>query len=101
MTPSTPNMDKVYRPPRFDSDPAAPGAEGRWLHWLRAFSHYLTVLGAEADQLAALVNHVSPEVYAFFAESGSYDEAIEKLQTRFVKRKNEMYARHLLATRRQ
>jgi len=73
-------MDKVYRPPRFDSDPAAPGAEGRWMHWLRAFTHYLSVLGEGADQLAALVNHVSPEVYAYFAECGTYDEAIANLQ---------------------
>ena len=78
-------MDKVFKPLRFDSDPAAPGAEGRWLHWLRAFTHYLTVIDEGADQLAALVNHVSPEVYAFFAESGTYDGAIAKLQARYVK----------------
>ena len=93
-------MDKVYRPPRFDSDPASPDAEGRWLRWFRAFTRYISVLGEDADQLAALVNQVSPEVYASFADSGTYVDAIAKLQARFVKRKNEMHVRHLLATRR-
>jgi len=64
-------MDKIFKPLRFDSDPAAPGAEGRWLHWLRSFTHYLTVIDEGADHLATLVNHV------------------------------EVYARHLLASRRQ
>ena len=94
-------MDKIFKPLRFDSDPAAPGAEGKWLHWHRTFSHYLTVIEEGADPLATLVNHVSSEVYSLIAESSTYDGAIAILQARYVKRKNEVYARHLLATRRQ
>jgi len=94
-------MDKIFKPLRFDSDPAAPGAEGKWLHWHRSFTHYLTVIEEGADQLATLVNHVSPDVYTLFAESSTYDGAIAILQARYVKRKNEVYARHLLASRRQ
>ena len=94
-------MDKIFKPLRFDSDPAAPGAEGKWLHWHRTFTHYLTVIEEGADKLAALVNHVSPEVYALVAESSTYEGAIATLQARYVKRKNEVYTRHLLTTRRQ
>jgi len=71
------------------------------VRWLRIFTRYTSFLVKDADQLAALVNHVSPEVYAIFADCSSYADAIAKLHTRFAERKNEMHARHLLANRRQ
>ena len=93
-------MDKIFKPLRFDADPAAVGAERKWLHWIRSFSHYLTVIEPEADKLATLVNHVAPDVFTLFAECDTYDGAIDVLQALYVKTKNEVYARHL-ATRRQ
>ena len=40
-------------------------------------------------------------VYQYIEESGNYETAIDTLETIFVKPKNEIYARHILATRRQ
>jgi len=57
-------MDEGYRQPRFDADPAAPDAEELWVCWLRSFTSYISFLDKDADRLAALVNHVSTEVYA-------------------------------------
>jgi len=68
-------MDKIFKPEKFDADPAATDAEMKWCHWYRTFSHYLTIIEEEADKLATLVNHVSPSVFRLFAESGTYDEA--------------------------
>ena len=94
-------MDEGYRQPRFDADPAAPDAEELWVCWLRSFTSYISFLDKDADRLAALVNHVSTEVYAIFADCCSYAEAIAKLHSRFAERRKEMLARHLLANRRQ
>jgi len=47
------------------------------------------------------VNYVSPNVYAYVEESEMYANALKVLQTIFSKPKNEIFARYLLATRKQ
>ena len=46
-----------------------------------------------------LTNYVTPKIYESFAECVTYDEAIQTLEALFVKPTNEIFARHLLATR--
>jgi len=53
------------------------------------------------DELSILVNHVSPNVYAYIEESQTYANALEVFQTIFSKPKNEIFAPHLLAIRKQ
>ena len=95
-------MDKVLRPERLETDPNSSTAANEWIHWRRTFENFLAVLPEEGlDKFRVLTNFVSPLVYQYIEESGNYDTAIETLETIFVKPKNEIYARHLLATRRQ
>ena len=96
-------MDKVLKPHRLDIEPDQPNADREWNHWYRTFTNFVTALSEDhsADKLSVLINYVSPRVYEFIAESSSYDEAIAVLQSCYVKPKNEVYARHKLASRKQ
>ena len=53
------------------------------------------------DKLKVLINYLDPVVYDFVSECTTYDAAIKLLNSIYVKKKNEIFARHLLATRKQ
>ena len=48
-----------------------------------------------------MINLVSPDVFDLFSEDTSYEQAIETLTSCYVKEPNEVYVRHMLATRKQ
>ena len=83
-------MDKVLRPDHFEADSNSSTAATEWHHWKRTFENFLLVLPEGGlDKFGVLTNFVSPTVFQYIEESV------------FVKPSNEIYARHLLATRRQ
>ena len=95
-------MDKVLRLERLETDPNSSEASKEWLHWKRTFENFLTVLSQEnLNKLIVLANYVSPAIFQHIEECSDYAAAIEILQALFVKLRNEIFARHLLATRRQ
>ena len=95
-------MDKVLRPERLDTDPNSGTAAKEWLHWRRTFENFMAVLPQEGlDKLAVLSNFVSPSIFQHIEDCTDYETSIETLQTLFIKPKNEIFARHLLATRKQ
>ena len=101
-------MDRHLRPAVLTADPGSPDAIKTWRHWKRTFDFFLESLpqpqaeGAAApNKLATLVNYVGPSVYELIADADTYDSAIQTLETAFDKPKNEVFARHLLATCKQ
>ena len=95
-------MDKILRPERLDADPNSSGATKEWLHWKRTFQNFLTVFNRDGlDKLGVLTNYLSPRVYQYIEDCENYEIAMETLGALYVKPTNEVYARHLLATRRQ
>ncbi len=95
-------MDRVLRPERLDIDPNDNSAAKEWLHWKRTFANFLSVLPQEdLDKLTVLANFVSLSIFQYIEDCREYDEAIQTLQALFVKPRNEIFARHVLATRRQ
>ena len=95
-------MDKVLRPERLETDPNSSGASKEWLHWKRTFDNFLAVLPQEdLDKLTVLANYVSPAIFQHIEECTEYEAAVGILQALFVKPRNEIFARHILATRRQ
>ncbi|XP_020901303.1 uncharacterized protein LOC110239892 [Exaiptasia diaphana] len=96
------SIDKVLRPERFNADPSSAGASKSWIHWCRTFENFLAVLTEEdLDKFGVLTNFISPTVFEYVEGCTDYKSAIEALQNIYVKPTNEIYARHLLATRRQ
>ena len=92
----------MLRPERLDTDPNSSTAAKEWLHWKRTFENFLIVLPQERlDKFGVLTNFVSPMVFQYSEDCDDYTTAIAALEALFVKPKNEIYARHILATERQ
>ena len=95
-------MEKVLRPERFDRKPNAQDALKSWRHWLTTFENFVEAIpDEEVNKLNVLINYVSSEVYQLFYEATTHDEAINLLKSLYVKKANEIFARHKLATRNQ
>ena len=95
-------MDKVLRPERLGADPNSSEASKDWLHWRRTFQNFLAVLDREGlDNLGVLTNFLSPRIYQYIEDCGDYPTAMETLHSLYIKPTNEVYAPHILSTRRQ
>ena len=95
-------MERYLQPERFDCSPNSSLSSKQWTHWYKTFSNFLTAISKhEPDKLATLVNSAAPSVYEFISECKDYESAIETLRKLYIKPKNEVFARHLLATRSQ
>ena len=55
----------------------------------------------QRDKQRLLINFLSPAIYPCVEDSNTYDEAIQTLKNLYVKPKNKIFLRHVLATRRQ
>ncbi len=77
-------------------------AEKDWVHWIRTFENFISVLPAEGlNKLQVLTNYVSPRIFEYIGNCDSYDDTLATLKYLYIKPTNEMFARHMLATRRQ
>ncbi|KRZ59977.1 Retrovirus-related Pol polyprotein from transposon 17.6 [Trichinella nativa] len=96
------SMDRFLKPERLDVDPSSPTSSEQWKHWLATFENFLAALPHEnLDKKLLLVNFVSPRIYSSIAASRTYEDAIQSLKSISEKPVNEIYTRHLLATRKQ
>ena len=88
-------MDKVLRPERLETDPSSGDASREWLHCERTFDTFLDVLPQrDFEKLSVLANFVSPSI----VECTDYEAAVGILQALFVKPRNEIFSRQILAT---
>ncbi|XP_068205370.1 uncharacterized protein [Palaemon carinicauda] len=97
-------MERLLHPSRFDVDPDSAQAAKEWTHWLRTFTNFIEAVQLTTptlDKLVLLTNYVAPSVYDYISECETYENAEEVLTSLYVKPNNEIFARHLLATRRQ
>jgi hypothetical protein len=96
-------MERYMKPERLSLDPNSEDAELNWKHWHKTFTNFLSKLKdvGNDDKLAILINYLSPDIYRHVSEAKGFDAAIETLKKLYVKPKNETFARHLLATRKQ
>lgn len=97
-------MERFLRPERLETDPNSSTATKEFLHWYQTFRNFSRALQQSAKDISLLdllTNYVAPQVFEYIAECKTYDGAIDTLHKLYVKPKNEIYARHVLATRRQ
>ena len=96
-------MDKLLKPERFALDPYASSASSDWLHWKRTFDNFIGKVKDidEDEKLNLLINYIAPSVFEYVSECKTYDEAINILNSTYVKVTNEIYARHKLSNRNQ
>ncbi|XP_063876904.1 uncharacterized protein LOC135109455 [Scylla paramamosain] len=92
-------MDNFPQPTRFDGRDAT---LGDWENWLKTFTNFISSLGNRApDKLILLKNYLSSSVFNHIKDCSKYEEAIEVLESLYVKPVNEVLARHQLATRKK
>ena len=101
------------KPARLEVDPNSFTAAKEWKHWRRTFENYVEEYasqqatmseerrGPALNKLRALVNCISFAVFDYIENCETYDEAINLLQTIYVKKPNTVFARHRLATAKQ
>ena len=95
-------MEKYLHPERLDCNPNSPSAPNEWQHWHHTLKSFFRALGdCEVNKLDALVNFLSPAVYKYVADFITYENTLQHLEGLYVKPKNEVFARHLLSTRKQ
>ena len=95
---------KFLQPEKLVIDRSSSSAEDDWKFWFKTFSNFINELpgGKNAiKKLDVLTAHLTAPLYKLVLEETTYERAIERLQKLFVKPRNEIYARHLLATTRQ
>ena len=95
---------KFLRPERFNTDPHSPSAAKEYKHWMQRFGNFLAAIEThEPNKLHTLINYISPEVCDSNYIDGidDYDAAIVKLDDIYKSRDNVVFARHILATRKQ
>ena len=95
-------MDRILRPDKFDCDPTSSTATKEWKHWLRSFTAFInSIPGENINKLDILINFVSSSVYELIKECEDFQDAIATLDKSYVKPKNIIFSRHLLATCKQ
>ncbi|XP_068206259.1 uncharacterized protein [Palaemon carinicauda] len=83
-------MVKLLKPYRLDTDPSSSNAAKEWKHSHRTFTNFIEESGdAAPDKLRALVNCVSSSVYELIEDCNTFESAIAKLESVYLKLPNE------------
>jgi hypothetical protein len=93
-------MKKFSRPEGLQCESDSATAEKDYRHWLKTFMNFTSSITEDSDKLTILTNFVSPTIFELISECTSFDSSIAVLNGTFLKPKNEVFARYLLATRR-
>ena len=102
-------LNDLLKPFRFETDPNSPKGAKHLRHWLKIFTEFLerceAAAGAEEarapNRLQLLYAYVSADVFEYIEDCETYDAAITKLKSIYIKTPNIIFARHKLATRKQ
>ena len=101
-------MERYLKPDRPELNTSDPDSNDKWLHWRDMFAGFLSELQSSStsaltssQKLTLLLHHISNPIYKCLSVCQNYDAAISTLDGMFIKKKNSIFARYLLATRRQ
>ena len=98
-------MDRLLRLAKLEVLPKEPEATRIFDHWLKTFDTFLEAVRRAAEnadninKLGLLTNLLTHQTFDFIADSTNYEEAREVLKNAYHRRKNIVFARHLLMTR--
>jgi len=102
------SSSNTLKPATLDIDPNGDSATELWKHWKKTFDNFIDQLeeertegSQELNKLCLLTNLTSADLFEFVEGCTNFDAAINTFEGFFVKTHSELFARHLLATRRQ
>jgi len=100
-------MDRLLQPKALEVLPSDAEAPSIFNYWLATFETFVVVAcqhradpHVEINKRVLLVNLLSPTVYSYIEGRLSYEEALTVLKSVYMK-KNDVFARHLPAVRKQ
>ena len=101
-------MERYLKPNRLELDTSDPDSNDKWLHWSDMFEGFLSELQSSStsaltgsQKLTLLLHDISTPIDKCLSRCQNYDAAISTLDGTFIKKKNSIFARYLLATRHQ
>ena len=100
-------MERYLKPNCLELDTPDADFNDKWLHWRHMFKGFLSELQSStsaltgSQKLTLLLHHISTPIYKCLSGCQNYDAAISTLDVMFIKKKNSIFARYLLATRSQ
>ena len=95
-------MERFLRPEKLDANPNEQGAEAHYVHWKKTYDIFITSLTEQnPNKLHLLINYVSPVIFSYISHCNTYEEAVTVLEGLFIKKKNKIFARYKLNTRKQ
>ena len=99
-------MEQCMRPELFTTDPESDSTDKCWKNWRKTLANFIEVLRSERpgrpiNKCALQTNYLSHTVNEIISDCVTYEEAIDVLNATYIKPKNEIFSRHLIATRRQ
>ena len=91
----------VNKPIVLDIDPNSKEAAQEWKNWQTIFTNYLDDYKDRiSNKLRVLVSCVSPTDLEFIESCNNIESALKRLNSIYIK-KNQVFVRHLLDTRKQ
>ena len=103
-------MDRLLKPKSLDILPTDSEAPAVFKYWLATFETFVSTAvecqerldpAVQVNKRGLLVNFLSPTVYPYIGDCETYDLAITALKAAYHQKKNDVFARHILATRKQ
>ena len=89
----------LLKPEQLDLDPNSPNATKEWKYWLCTFNNFIAECGNGApDKYRTIIILMTHNVFGYVEDCVDFDSVVK---TKSVKTPNEIFARHLLANRRQ
>ena len=91
----------LLKPERLDLDPNSPTAAKELKYWLRTFNNFIAECGNGApDKYRTIINLITHNVFDYVEDCVDFDSVVKTVY-KDIKTPNEIFARHLLANRRQ
>ena len=103
-------MDRLLKPKALEVLPSDAEAPSIFKYWLATFETFIEEVVAcqhrtdpdvEVNKRGLLVNLLSSTVYPYIDYRLSYEEALAVLNSEYIKKKNDVFSRHLLAVHKQ
>ena len=100
----------MLKPKDVDVLPTDSNAASVFKHWIATFESCLQAVetgqaaidpSVKVNRRGLLVNFLTPSAYQYTEDCETYEASVAELKRVYVKTKNNVFARHLLATRRQ
>jgi len=98
---------QLLRPKEMSVEPEASDAARVFAFWLHTVDDCLSSLrefraeeDPQTDAQRIIVNCLSPAIFPYMEDAASYDKIVDTLKRLYLK-KNNVYARHLLVSRKQ